>query len=91
MVEFCSKFRHRNTKYSKTANEVETVYYWDGDVLMGERTGSNYTQYVYDANGIAGMRYNGSPYYFEKNLFGDVIRVYNGARSVVAEFKYSCL
>ena len=49
VAEFGSKFRNRNTKYSKTVNGVETVYYWDGDVLVGERTGSNYTQYVYDA------------------------------------------
>ena len=72
----------------KTVNGVETLYYWDDGVLLGERTGDNFIQYIYDADGIAGMRYNGAHYYFEKNLFGDVLRVYSVYGSVVATFKY---
>lgn len=32
------------------------------------------------------MIYNGSYYYFEKNLFGDVLRVYNSSGTTVASF-----
>ncbi len=85
---FSYKYDPSNLRYSKTVNGVETLYYWDDDVLLGERTGDNFIQYIYDANGIAGMRYNGAHYYFEKNLFGDVLRVYSVYGSVVAEFKY---
>ena len=85
---FSYKYDPNNLRYSKTVNGVETLYYWDDGVLLGERTGDNFIQYIYDANGIAGMRCNDTYYYFEKNLFGDVLRVYSVYGSVVAEFKY---
>ena len=85
---FSYKYDPSNLRYSKTVNGVETLYYWDDGVLLGERTGDNFIQYIYDADGIAGMRCNDTYYYFEKNLFGDVLRVYSVYGSVVAEFKY---
>ena len=68
---------------------TETYYYWDGDVLVGEKSNSDYTQYLYDASGIIGMIYNGAYYYFEKNLFGDVIKAYDSNGAEVASFIYS--
>ena len=84
---FTYEYDPNNLRYRKTVNGVTTDYYWNGGVLLGEKTGNNVTQYVYDANGIAGMFYNGTYYYFEKNLFGDVLRVYTNG-TTVAEFKY---
>ena len=55
---------------------------------MGESTGESYTQYIYDASGIAGMICEGSYYYFEKNLFGDVVKAYDANGTEVAAFRY---
>ena len=55
---FAYKYDPNNFRYSKTVNGVETLYYWDGDKLVGEKTGDNYTQYVYASDGIVGMIYN---------------------------------
>ena len=44
--------------------------------------------YYYDGNGICGIEYNGSVYYFQKNLQGDVTRVYDGNGSLVAQYVY---
>ena len=85
---FSYEYGPDNLRYRKTVNNAETLYYWDGDVLVGEKSGTDYTIYLYDAMGIAGMVYNGAYYYFEKNLFGDVIKAYNSSGSGVAEFKY---
>ena len=87
-VSFAYKYGADNLRYSKTVNGVETVYYWDNGTLIGEKTGNNYTQYLYDSSGIIGMIYNGSYYFFEKNLFGDVLRAYNANGSEVARFGY---
>ena len=87
-VSFAYKYGADNLRYSKTVNGVETVYYWDNGTLIGEKTGNNYTQYLYDSSGIIGMIYNGSYYFFEKNLFGDVLRAYNANGSEVARFLY---
>ena len=55
---------------------------------MGESTGESYTQYIYDASGIAGMICDRSYYYFEKNLFGDVVKAYDANGTEVAAFRY---
>ena len=64
-----------NLRYKKTVNGTETLYYWDGDLLVGEKTGNVYTEYLYDESGIIGMIHDNVYYYFEKNLFGDVLKV----------------
>jgi len=86
--EFSYKYGPDNLRYSKTVNNVETLYYWDGDLLVGEKTGTDYIIYLYDATGVAGMVSNGAYYYFEKNLFGDILRVYNDNEVEVAQFTY---
>jgi RHS repeat-associated protein len=44
--------------------------------------------YLYDSLGIAGMIYNGSYYYFEKNTLGDIIRIRNSLNTIVATYSY---
>ena len=34
-----------NLRYKKTVNGTETLYYWDGDLLVGKKTGNVYTEY----------------------------------------------
>ena len=82
------KYGPDNLRYSKKVSGTETIYYWDGDILMGEKTGNNVTQYLYDSSGIVGMIYNKNYYYFEKNLYGDVLRVYNSSGGLAASFTY---
>lgn len=77
-----------NLRYYKLAQGKITKYYWSGNTLMGESTGESYTQYIYDATGIAGMICDGSYYYFEKNLFGDVVKAYDANGTEVAAFRY---
>ena len=77
-----------NLRYYKLAQGKITKYYWSGNTLMGESTGESYTQYIYDATGIAGMICEGSYYYFEKNLFGDVVKAYDANGTEVAAFRY---
>ena len=86
--EFEYKYGPDNLRYSKKVGGTETIYYWDGDILMGEKTGNNVTQYIYDASGIVGMIYNKNYFYFEKNLYGDVLKVYNSSGNPVAIFEY---
>lgn len=77
-----------NIRYKKTVNNDETVYYYNGTTLISERTGNDYIRYLYDESGICGMTFNGMPYYFEKNIMGDVMRVYDQKGVKVAEFTY---
>jgi len=45
--------------------------------------------YVYNANGIAGFVYNGIPYVYQKNIFGDIVAIYNHAGGKVAGYRYN--
>ena len=68
--------------------------YLEGDKVIAEEkldasgTVTSTKYYVYDQTGIAGMVYNGQTYYFLKNLFGDVIAIYNSSGSQVASYAY---
>ena len=70
-------------------------YVLDGTKILSETVTDNayynsYTlYYVYDANGsITGLHYNGAPYYFQKNIQGDVLRICNAGGAVVVEYAY---
>ncbi len=76
-------------------------YILDGTNIMRELithtvgTGSSATTttktlyYLYDASGsVAGLIYNNSPYYFQKNIQGDIIRICNAGGDTVVEYTY---
>ena len=74
----------------KVANGVTHEYFYDGDRLITEKRGNTYLHFFYDEGGVCGMCYNGKNYEFVRNLFGDVIRIYDG-NTLVARYSYDCL
>ena len=71
---------------SKTVDGVEHIYYINGTQILAEEWDTNLLVYIYDTNGAPiGMRYRRSTdtegvwytFWYEKNLQGDVIAVYN--------------
>ena len=76
-------------RLSKTTNGVTTNYYYAGDLLVGEKTGNNKIEYLFDINGdYYGFEYNDKPYYYFKNLQGDVVAVGEDYNTVVATYEY---
>ena len=77
-------------RYKKLVNGTTTEYYWNGTQLLAEynRTTKEMKYYFYDQTGIAGMIYNGSYYYFDKNTLGDVIAIRDAYGDVIAKYKY---
>ena len=84
--------RTKKTYWDENANQTVHDYVLDGSKIVKETvTGSSsYTMYYYyDASGsIAGFEYNGTTYYFQKNLQGDIIRICNIAGNTVVEYTY---
>lgn len=70
----------------------ERTYYWQGNNLIMERwvkNGTeNYIYYYYDESGVCGMNYNGTEYYYRKNIFGDVIEIYNNLGALQCRYVY---
>ena len=75
---------------SKTADGITKEFILDGDRLIAEKWSNNTViYYVYNANGIAGFVYNGIPYVYQKNVFGDIVAIYNNAGEKVAGYRYN--
>ena len=70
----------------------DKTYYWQGGNLVMERwvknDTENYIYYYYDESGVCGMCYNGSEYYYRKNIFGDVIEIYNNIGTLQCRYVY---
>ena len=66
-----------------------TEYFTNGSTILAEKTGSNVLWYIYDSDGeILGFTYNGTPYYYIKNVQGDVYKVVNAGGTEVASYTY---
>ena len=74
---------------SKTINGVKHEYTLDGTKILRETWGSNTLIPLYDnEDGVCGIIYNNIPYYFIKNLQGDIIAIANKNGKTVAEYSY---
>ena len=70
----------------------------DGDRILTEKVTSidgalltndvKNVKYMYDAKGVSGMIVDGTKYYFRKNIFGDVVEIYNESGAKCAEYAY---
>ena len=90
-------YNDEGNRISKTVNGVKTSYTYDGDMLISEY-GSDYTIiYLYDAEGgVIGMRYRTSSYatdvwdtyWYEKNIFGDIVAIYNNTGIKLISYTY---
>ena len=81
----------------KTVNGVDHIYTLEGSRIVTESWGDNLLIFLYDESGAPiGMQYRTDSYaanrfdtfYFEKNLFGDIVAVYNSSGVKVISYTY---
>jgi len=96
-VSYSFTYNDEGIRTSKTKGSVTTTYYLDGARIVGEETGGNVTLYLYDSEGLPiGMQYRAESYandvwdayWFEKNLHGDIVAVYDTSGTQVAHYRY---
>ena len=67
-------------------------YFWYGNRLLAETYIENNVEktiyYRYDESGVCGMKIGAVDYYFRKNIFGDILAVYNSSKTVLATYTY---
>ena len=74
---------------SKTVNGVKHEYTLDGTKILRETWGNNTLIPLYDnEDGVCGVLYNNVPYYFMKNLQGDIIAIVDKDAQTVARYTY---
>ena len=76
-VELISyKYNIDGQRVSKTVGNTTTEYFYNGDILAGQKTGNDVLIFMYDNNGeVFGFEYNGTPYYYIKNAQNDVYMI----------------
>ena len=74
---------------SKTVNGIVHTFVLDGTKILKESWGSNTIIPMYDNEDcVCGIIYNDVPYYFFKNLQGDIIAIVNKDAETVAKYTY---
>ena len=96
-VIFSFTYNDNGIRTSKTVDGVKTTYYLDGSRIIGEETAGNVTMYLYDSQGLPmGMMYHSSSYgmgafdvyWFERNMQGDIIAVYDKSGTKLVSYVY---
>lgn len=82
-------------RISRTATDADeqaavTKYIYNGDILAGEiRDDGKSLLFYYDNNGQPfGLRYNGTDYYYLRNLQNDVAAIADGTGAIAARYYY---
>ena len=67
----------------------EQQYTLNGRKILREAWGNNELIPLYDVEDApCGIVYNGTPYYFQRNLLGDVVAIYDTSGNMVAKYIY---
>ncbi|MBU1092948.1 MAG: RHS repeat-associated core domain-containing protein, partial [Firmicutes bacterium] len=95
--QYCATFSYKyNDQGIRTQKTVGTCsgttitnYILDGDKVLVETWGSNTIHYTYDVDGtLLSMNYNGTEYFYIKNLQGDIIELVDISGNTVVQYKY---
>jgi RHS repeat-associated protein len=84
----------RTRKVSEGPFGTTTNYFWQGNRLLAKEFFCTFAQgremmwFHYDETGVSGMRSAGVDYYFRKNIFGDIIEIYNAAGTFRGRYEY---
>ena len=91
-------YNDEGIRTSKTVNGVKHTYYLNGSQIVAEQWSNKLIVYLYDSTGMPiGMMYRTTSYavnqwdvfWYEKNLQGDVVAIYNSSGTKVATYTYT--
>ena len=92
------KYNDQGIRTEKVVNGVVHKYYLQGEQIIAERYGGSLIKFYYDSTGVCGFRYynkekdgdnsNGTDYYYQKNIQGDILRIFDKNGNLKAEYSY---
>ena len=75
--------KEKITKYSTNL--------YSNDRLNNNETINSYEEeieYIYSKSGVIGFRYNNEIYYYNKNILGDILEIYDSKYNLVGKYEY---
>ncbi len=88
-ITFC--YNYAGIRNKKTVNGVTTKYAINEEKILSEQKGSNTTtriDYYYGFDGVTAFKYANTVYYYEKNVFGDILAIYDNIGNLIAKYVY---
>ena len=74
----------------KVVNGVTTEYYLNGSTILTQISGDDRLDFLYDdAGSLLGLKWNGTAYWYVKNLQGDIIGILDSGGNMVVEYLYN--
>ena len=92
-----SKYGNHTYRYNASGVRLEKItaggvvhkYWVEGDRIHREsRNNAEVLWYSYDATGLEGFTYNGLRYHYQRNIQGDIIRIFNDYGELEAQYIY---
>ena len=87
-IQYTYKYNDQGIRTEKVVNGVVHKYYLQGEQIIAERYGNNLIKFYYDTTGVCGFNYNGTDYYYQKNIQGDILRIFDKNGNLKAEYSY---
>ena len=81
-------YNNDGIRTSKTVNNVTTNYYLKGNKIVFEEKNNTMLYFIYNNDELVGFKYNGNTYHYHKNLFGDVIGIYDSNNNEIVTYEY---
>ena len=82
-------YNDKGIRYRKKLGNGDIIrYVVDGDRILQEQHNSFVINYLYSLNNLFGFIYNNVTYIYERNIFGDIVRIYNTNGDIVGEYIY---
>ena len=88
-VNVTFKYDENGIRNQKVVNGVQTDFITSGIKLLGQKTGENVLLWQVDGNdNTIGFNYNNIPYFYMKNLQGDIVGITDASGNIVAKYTY---
>ena len=84
------QYNEEGLRTSKTVNGITTEYYWNGSILLAQKTGDSCLHFLYDEDGaLVGFNNETKTYIYTRNAQGDIVSITDIAtETVVATYTY---
>ena len=82
------KYNLDGIRTSKIVNNVTTNYYLEGKRIIFEDRNGTVLYYLYNGDEILGFIYNNNTYYYHKNVFDDIVGIYDSNYNEIVTYEY---
>jgi RHS repeat-associated protein len=82
------KYNLNGIRTSKTVNNITTNYYLEGRKIVFEDRNGTMIYYLYNGDELLGFIYNNNTYFYHKNMFQDIIGIYDLEFNEIVTYEY---